>query len=347
MPIPEGGDVDLEQTLVFGGGNNWFGRLVITTSFGPNEMFDFYANQLPSFGWDVITTLRSTVSVLNVRARRSRRDHPDPEADDSRRRGDRDRLAPRRVPDAHGGAGDGSAGAAQPVSGARARRPAPAQPAPMMVGFAVLTPAFQAAAQGLRGGVAFQRPGLQPEEHALAGTQVDPRDLVGEIAQVLAVSAAQLRPSPVRRLLRGDRTPGGSPGSAPTARPPEPARPDPGWGLSATDVRIRGSGCIDRSMAVRSRVYSSVPISASWFNTSSRRTASVAAINPCGGAPGFATTEGAAGISASRIMARSAPCWEIVMARISRRAADRTEPAGNLFGAGDRAVQPRRRRVAK
>ena len=64
MPIPEGGDVDLEQTLVFGGGNNWFGRLVITTSFGPNEMFDFYANQLPSFGWDVITTLRSTVSVL-------------------------------------------------------------------------------------------------------------------------------------------------------------------------------------------------------------------------------------------------------------------------------------------
>ena len=69
MPIPEGGDVDLEQTLVFGGGNNWFGRLVITTSFGPNEMFDFYANQLPSFGWDVITTLRSTVSVLNARAR--------------------------------------------------------------------------------------------------------------------------------------------------------------------------------------------------------------------------------------------------------------------------------------
>ena len=64
MPIPEGGDVDLEQTLVFGGGNNWFGRLVITTSFGPNEMFDFYANQLPSFGWEVITTLRSTVSVL-------------------------------------------------------------------------------------------------------------------------------------------------------------------------------------------------------------------------------------------------------------------------------------------
>ena len=66
MPIPEGGDVDLEQTLVFGGGNNWFGRLVITTSFGPNEMFDFYANQLPSFGWDVITTLRSTVSVLKI-----------------------------------------------------------------------------------------------------------------------------------------------------------------------------------------------------------------------------------------------------------------------------------------
>jgi hypothetical protein len=64
MPIPEGGNVDLENTLVFGGGNYWFGRLVITTSFGPNEMFDFYANQLPSFGWDAITSLRSTISVL-------------------------------------------------------------------------------------------------------------------------------------------------------------------------------------------------------------------------------------------------------------------------------------------
>ena len=50
--------------LVFGGGNYWFGRLVITTTFSPNEMFDFYANQLPSFGWDAITSLRSTVSVL-------------------------------------------------------------------------------------------------------------------------------------------------------------------------------------------------------------------------------------------------------------------------------------------
>ncbi len=64
LPIPEGGDVDMENTLVFGGGNYWFGRLVITTTFSPNEMFDFYANQLPSFGWDAITSLRSTVSVL-------------------------------------------------------------------------------------------------------------------------------------------------------------------------------------------------------------------------------------------------------------------------------------------
>ena len=71
MPVPEGGDVDLEQTLVVGGGDYWFGRLVVTTSFSPNEMFDFYANQLPSFGWDAITSLRSTVSVLTY-ARKDR-----------------------------------------------------------------------------------------------------------------------------------------------------------------------------------------------------------------------------------------------------------------------------------
>ena len=72
------------------------------------------------------------------------------------------------------------------------------------------------------------------------------------------------------------------------------------------------------SMAARSLVYSSELIRPSVRSRSNRRTASAAAIKPCGGIPGLATTTGAAGTRASRIIERSEACWEIVMARISR-----------------------------
>lgn len=64
MPMPNGFDLDMGRTLVFGGGDSWFGRLAVTSRYGANEMFDFYKQELARFGWDEVTSIRAPVSVL-------------------------------------------------------------------------------------------------------------------------------------------------------------------------------------------------------------------------------------------------------------------------------------------
>ena len=64
MPLPVGVDFDMDRTLVFGAGDSWFGRLVITSSHSTNDMFDFYKQKLPEFGWQEITSIRAAISVL-------------------------------------------------------------------------------------------------------------------------------------------------------------------------------------------------------------------------------------------------------------------------------------------
>lgn len=64
MPLPIGVDFDMDRTLIFGGDDSWFGRLVISSSHSANDMFDFYKQKLPEFGWQEITSIRAAVSVL-------------------------------------------------------------------------------------------------------------------------------------------------------------------------------------------------------------------------------------------------------------------------------------------
>ena len=64
MPLPTKGDFDMDRTMIFGGSDSWFGRLTINTSYGANEMFDFYQKHLPGYGWQEVTSLRSAISVL-------------------------------------------------------------------------------------------------------------------------------------------------------------------------------------------------------------------------------------------------------------------------------------------
>ena len=64
MPLTVGVDFDMDRTLVFGAEDSWFGRLVISSSHSPNDMFDFYKQKLPEFGWQEITSIRAAISVL-------------------------------------------------------------------------------------------------------------------------------------------------------------------------------------------------------------------------------------------------------------------------------------------
>lgn len=65
IPIPSGASMNVGRSLIFGPRDGWIGRLVFTTSDGPQQTFEFYARQMPGFGWQEITRVRAEVSVLS------------------------------------------------------------------------------------------------------------------------------------------------------------------------------------------------------------------------------------------------------------------------------------------
>lgn len=69
MPLPKNAKIDLERTLVFGGGETWFGRLDLSAAHGADDMFGFFKRELPRFGWVEITSMRSKVSLLTYSRR--------------------------------------------------------------------------------------------------------------------------------------------------------------------------------------------------------------------------------------------------------------------------------------
>jgi hypothetical protein len=64
LPIPPGGEIDLEKTFVFGSNESWFGRLTVDSTLDPNELFNFFKQEVPGFGWQEFTSIRSALSVL-------------------------------------------------------------------------------------------------------------------------------------------------------------------------------------------------------------------------------------------------------------------------------------------
>jgi hypothetical protein len=64
IPVPSGADMDLERSLVLGERESWIGRLVMTVPGSAGKAYDFYAAEMPKFGWVPITMVRGETSVL-------------------------------------------------------------------------------------------------------------------------------------------------------------------------------------------------------------------------------------------------------------------------------------------
>jgi len=64
VPLPGGTEIDVEKTMTVGGGENWYGRLVLNASFGAFQMFDFYKQKMAEFGWQEFSAVRGPISVL-------------------------------------------------------------------------------------------------------------------------------------------------------------------------------------------------------------------------------------------------------------------------------------------
>jgi hypothetical protein len=65
IPIPDGSVMDMNNTIIFGSDEEWFGRLSLLPNLSHAETFDFFRYEMPNLNWKEITNVRSTSSVLS------------------------------------------------------------------------------------------------------------------------------------------------------------------------------------------------------------------------------------------------------------------------------------------
>lgn len=64
IPIPDGANMDMERTIILGSQNSWTGRVYMQVKMSANKLFEFYKLEMPGFGWQQVTSVRATISVL-------------------------------------------------------------------------------------------------------------------------------------------------------------------------------------------------------------------------------------------------------------------------------------------
>jgi hypothetical protein len=64
IALPPGTAIDLDRSLVLGGGRDWTGRLVFTARGGIAETYDYFRAEMPRLGWTEVTSLRAATSLL-------------------------------------------------------------------------------------------------------------------------------------------------------------------------------------------------------------------------------------------------------------------------------------------
>lgn len=64
IPIPEQSEMNMNQTAIYGRGNEWLGRLIFSTPYSVGGVYDFYVEEMKKFGWTEITSVRGVNSVL-------------------------------------------------------------------------------------------------------------------------------------------------------------------------------------------------------------------------------------------------------------------------------------------
>ena len=64
IPIPAGARLDVENSIVLGSLDRWTGRVVLILGQSVSETFALFQQQMPSFGWQSITSVQAKTSVL-------------------------------------------------------------------------------------------------------------------------------------------------------------------------------------------------------------------------------------------------------------------------------------------
>ena len=65
IPIPVGSTLDQQNSIIISKRQSWLGRLTFQSTKKQLEIFDFFRNELPKFGWKKLSEVQADSSLLN------------------------------------------------------------------------------------------------------------------------------------------------------------------------------------------------------------------------------------------------------------------------------------------
>ena len=64
MPLPKDARISSEKSLILGEGDNWAGRIELSSSMEPLEASAFFITEYPKHNWQLISSTKAKLSIL-------------------------------------------------------------------------------------------------------------------------------------------------------------------------------------------------------------------------------------------------------------------------------------------
>jgi hypothetical protein len=64
MPLPKDARISPDKSLILGEGDNWAGRIELSSSMEPLEASAFFISEYPKHGWQLISSTKAKLSIL-------------------------------------------------------------------------------------------------------------------------------------------------------------------------------------------------------------------------------------------------------------------------------------------
>ena len=64
MPLPKDARISPDKSLILGEGDNWVGRIELSSSMEPLEASAFFTSEYPKQGWTLISSTKAKLSIL-------------------------------------------------------------------------------------------------------------------------------------------------------------------------------------------------------------------------------------------------------------------------------------------
>ena len=64
MPLPKDARISPDKSIILGEGDNWAGRIELSSSMEPLEASAFFTAEYPKHGWQLISSTKAKLSIL-------------------------------------------------------------------------------------------------------------------------------------------------------------------------------------------------------------------------------------------------------------------------------------------